>query len=162
MDFQTKTLGKWSKNHRNKCSHCAFRPILIGKHAHRKGNINHVRTWSQAISNNFSCLFRLKIAKIAKDKCAHCAMDIDYCFWWLSTAPLHRFTHCGYTPSERINFSAGHITRVVLVVKFRFGTVLLPTWRGVPTERRRPCDCTYWCIEWVCRSVGTLNLCDFC
>ena len=29
---------------------CPFRPILIGKHAHRKGNIKHVRSWSKAIS----------------------------------------------------------------------------------------------------------------
>ena len=26
----------------NACTHWAFRPILIGKHAHRKGNIKHV------------------------------------------------------------------------------------------------------------------------
>ena len=38
----------------------------------------------------------------------------------------------------------------------------LPMSRGVPTEQRKPCDCTYWCIERVCRSVGTLILCDFC
>ena len=25
-----------------------------------------------------------------KDKCSHCAMDLDYCFRWLSTAPSHR------------------------------------------------------------------------
>ena len=31
--------------------------------------------------------FREKIAKIAKDKCPHCAMDLDYCFRWLSMAP---------------------------------------------------------------------------
>ena len=67
-----------------------MRLVMIGKHAHRKGNIRHVRTWSQAISNNFSCLFRSKIAKIAKDKCSHCAMDLDYCFRWLSPAPSHR------------------------------------------------------------------------
>ena len=35
-------------------------------------------------------LFRSKIAKIAEDKCFHCAMDLDYCFRWLSTAPSHR------------------------------------------------------------------------
>ena len=34
--------------------------------------------------------FRSKIAKIAKDKCSHSAMDLDYCFRWLSTAPSHR------------------------------------------------------------------------
>ena len=37
-----------------------------------------------------SCLFRSKIAKIAKDKCTQCAMDLDYCFRGLSTAPSHR------------------------------------------------------------------------
>ena len=31
-----------------------------------------------------------KIAKIAKDKCFHCAMDLYYCFRWLLTAPSHR------------------------------------------------------------------------
>ena len=44
---------------------------LIGRHAHHKGNIKHVGTWSQAISSNFSC-----------------AMDLDYCLRWLLTAPL--------------------------------------------------------------------------
>ena len=64
-------MGKSSKTIENKCSHSAFRPTLIGKLAHRKGNIKHVRTWSQAISSNFSCLLRSKIAKIAKVKCTH-------------------------------------------------------------------------------------------
>ena len=36
--------------------------------------------------SNFSCPFRSKIAKVAKDKCSHCAMDLDYCFRWLLTA----------------------------------------------------------------------------
>ena len=31
-----------------------------------------------------------KIAKIAKGKCSHCAMDLDYCVRWLSTVPSHR------------------------------------------------------------------------
>ena len=70
-------VKKSSKYIENKCSHCALRLILIRKDAHSIGNI---RNWSQAISSNFSCLFRLKIAKIAKDKCSHCAMDLDYCF----------------------------------------------------------------------------------
>ena len=69
-----------SKSIENKYTHLALRPVLIGKHAHRTGNIKHVRTLSQAISSNFSCLFRSKIAKIAKDNCSHCAMDLDYCF----------------------------------------------------------------------------------
>ena len=74
-------VEKASKYIENKCSNWALRLILIGKDAHRKGkNIRHVRTLSQAISSNFSCLFRSKIAKIAKDKCSHCAMDLDYSF----------------------------------------------------------------------------------
>ena len=67
-----------------------MRLVLIGKHAHRNENIKHVRNWLQAISSNFSCLFTSQIAKIAKDKCSHCAMDLDYSFRWLSTAPSHR------------------------------------------------------------------------
>ena len=31
----------------------------------------------QVISDDF---FRLKIAKITKDKCSHCVMGLDYCF----------------------------------------------------------------------------------
>ena len=34
--------------------------------------------------------------------------------------------------------------------------------KAVPTEGRKPCDDRYRCIERVCRSVGTLILCDFC
>ena len=34
--------------------------------------------------------------------------------------------------------------------------------RGVPTEGRKPFDYRYRCIERVCRSVGTLILCDCC
>ena len=48
-----------------------------------KGNIKHVRTWSQAISSNFSCLFQSKIAKIAKDKCTHRST--------LSTLSMHQY-----------------------------------------------------------------------
>ena len=80
-------VEKSSKNIENKCSHGALRLVLIGKDAHQKGNIRHVRTWLQAISSNLSCLFRSKIAKIAKDKCSHCVMDLDYCFRWLLTVP---------------------------------------------------------------------------
>ena len=29
-------------------------------------------------------------------------------------------------------------------------------YRGVPTERRKPCNCRYRCIERACRSVGIL------
>ena len=64
--------------------------VLIEKHAHRKGNIRYVRNWSQAISSNCSCLFRSKIAKIAKGKCSHFVMDLNDCFRWLFMAPLHR------------------------------------------------------------------------
>ena len=34
--------------------------------------------------------FTSKIAKIAQDKCSHCAMALDYCFQLLSTTRLHR------------------------------------------------------------------------
>ena len=34
--------------------------------------------------------------------------------------------------------------------------------RGVPTEEHKPCDDRYRCIKRVCRSVGTLSLCNFC
>ena len=88
----------------NKCSHCALRLILIGKDTQRKGKIRHVRNWSQAISSNFSCLFRSKIAKIAKDKCSHCAMDLYYCFRWLSTAPSHKIITLWVHPF-RLNLS---------------------------------------------------------
>ena len=83
-------VEKSSKYIANECSHCALRLLLIGKDAHRKGNIKHVRNWSQAISSNFSCLLTSRIAKITKDKCFHCAMDLDYCFRLLSTVPWHR------------------------------------------------------------------------
>ena len=83
-------VEKSSEYIENKCCHWALQLILIGKDAHRKGNIKHVRTWFQAISSNFSRLFRSKIAKIAKDKCSHCVIVLDYCFRWLSTAPSHR------------------------------------------------------------------------
>ena len=86
--FRLKNKGnrcESSKSIENKCTHWALRLVLIGKHAQCKGNIKHVRTWSQAISSNFSCLFRSKIAKIAKDKCFYRAMDFDYCFQLLST-----------------------------------------------------------------------------
>ena len=64
--------------------------MLIGKHAYRKRNIRHVRYWSKAIASNFSCFLTSKIAKIAKDKCSHCAMALDYYFRCLSTAPSNR------------------------------------------------------------------------
>ena len=51
-------VEKSSKYIKNKCSHWALGLILIGKDARRKGNIKHVRTWLQAISSTFSCLFR--------------------------------------------------------------------------------------------------------
>ena len=58
-----------------------MRIVLIGKHANRKGNIRHVRYWSKAIASNFSLFFlHKKIAKIAMDKCSHCAMGLDYSF----------------------------------------------------------------------------------
>ena len=85
MVILDQNIREMVENNRN-----AFLIVLIGKHAHRKGNIKHARICLQAISSNFSCLFRLKIEKIAKDKCSHCMMDLDYCFRWLSMAPSHR------------------------------------------------------------------------
>ena len=35
--------------HRNKCTHCAMGLVLIGKHAHHKGNVRHVRYWSKVV-----------------------------------------------------------------------------------------------------------------
>ena len=42
------------------------------------------------VESYFSCFFTSKLAKIAKDKCSHCAMALDYSFRWLSTAPSQR------------------------------------------------------------------------
>ena len=42
---------------------------------------------SQVISVVF---FTSKIAKIAKDKCTHSAMALDYSFQWVSTGLSHR------------------------------------------------------------------------
>ena len=67
-----------SKSIENKCTHCVIQ-LKKGKNGHSKGNIKHVKNWLQAISSNFSCLFRSKIAKLTKDNCSHCAMDLDYC-----------------------------------------------------------------------------------
>ena len=88
-------MEKSSKTIESKCSHWAFRPILIGKLAHRKGNIKHVRTWSQAISSNFSSLFPSKRAKIAKNKCTHRSTNhFDASISTVVSLPLL----CGYTP----------------------------------------------------------------
>ena len=38
--------------------------------------------------------------------------------------------------------------------------VLISEMSGVPTERCKPCDCVYRCIERVSRSVGALLCCD--
>ena len=68
-----------------------MRLVLIGKHAHRKGNIRHVRYWSNSIASNFRFVFfTSKMAKIEKDKCSHCTMALDYSFHWLSTVLTHR------------------------------------------------------------------------
>ena len=56
----------------------AIQLVLIGKDAICKGNIRNVRNWSQAMERNFSRLFTSKIAKIAKDKCSHCVIALDY------------------------------------------------------------------------------------
>ena len=55
-----------------------------------KENTSHKRSWSKAIANNFSCFFTSKVVQIAKDKCTHCAMGLDYSFRSVSTAPSHR------------------------------------------------------------------------
>ena len=73
-------VEKSSKSIENACTHCALRLFLTVKHAHRKGNIRHVRNWSKAIARNVRVFFRSKIAKIAKDKSSHCAMVLDYSF----------------------------------------------------------------------------------
>ena len=62
----------------NRCTHCALQLFFIGKCAHLKGNIKHVRSWSKAIASNFSCFFTSELAKIAKDKCSHFVMALDY------------------------------------------------------------------------------------
>ena len=51
------------KSIENRCTLCALRLGLIGKHAHRKGNIRHVGNWSNVIASNYSCFFRSKIQK---------------------------------------------------------------------------------------------------
>ena len=83
----------------NGWTHFALRLFLIGKCAHRKGNIKHVWTWSKAISSNFSCLFRLKIAKVAKDKCTHGSTN-PFDASILTIARL--LPLCGYTPLRMI------------------------------------------------------------
>ena len=83
-------VEKSSKYMKNKCSHWALRLILIGK---------------DAISNDFSCLFRSEIAKITKDKGSHCEMDLDYCFRWLSTAPSHRIIALWVHPLKHTSLS---------------------------------------------------------
>ena len=45
-------VKKSSKSIENRCTHFALRLVLIGKHAHRKGNIRHVRNRSKAIASN--------------------------------------------------------------------------------------------------------------
>ena len=52
--------------------------------------------------------------------------------------------------------------RYYFPVMIQFSLIYTTVLRGVPTEGRKPCDYRYRCIERVCRSVGTLILCDFC
>ena len=56
-------VEKSSKSIENKCTNCAMQLVLIGKHAHHKGNIRHVRYWSKAIACNFSYFFHLENSK---------------------------------------------------------------------------------------------------
>ena len=79
----------------NGCTHCTLRLFFIEKCAHRKGNIKHVWTWSKGISSNFSCPFRSKIAKMAKDKCTH-RLTNPFDASISSIAGLT--SPCGYTP----------------------------------------------------------------
>ena len=51
---------------KNKCSHCAARLILIGKDAHQKGNIRHIKSCSKAIASHFSHFLYIKISKNRK------------------------------------------------------------------------------------------------
>ena len=85
---------KYRRNYRkplklikNRCTHSVLLLFVTGKCAHRKGNIEHVRSWPKAIASNFSCFFT---SKIAKDKCSHCAMALYYQFCCLPTAPSNR------------------------------------------------------------------------
>ena len=47
----------------NRCTYCAMRLVLIGKHAHHKGNIRYIRYWSKAIASNFSFYFYIENSK---------------------------------------------------------------------------------------------------
>ena len=102
----------------NGCTHWAFRPILIGKPAHCKGNIKHVWTWSQAISSNFSCLFRSKIAKITQDKCTHRSTNT-----FNASISTHRKSSllCGYTPIQY--YIGSRKVRICNMLRTTFGDI---------------------------------------
>ena len=59
-------VEKSSKSNENKCTHCAMRLVLIGKHAHSKGNIRHVRYSSKAIASLQLLIFYIKNRKNRK------------------------------------------------------------------------------------------------
>ena len=40
--------------------------------------LNMLDLGRKAIAGNFSCFFPSKLARIAKDKCSHCVMTLDY------------------------------------------------------------------------------------
>ena len=52
--------------------------------------LNMLDLGRKAIASNFLRFFCIENTKIAKDKCSHCAMALDYCFRWLLTAPSQR------------------------------------------------------------------------
>ena len=58
-------VKKSSKSSENKCTHCAMLLVLIGKHAHRKGNFRHVRYCSKDISLQL-LIFYIKNSKTRK------------------------------------------------------------------------------------------------
>ena len=82
-----------------------MRLVLIGKWAHGKGNIRHVRYWSKAIASILSWLFTSILPKFAKDKCSHCAMALDYCFRCLSAAPSNRIIALWVHPLRSCEYS---------------------------------------------------------
>ena len=50
-------------------------------------------------------LFLIENSKNHKDRCSHCAMDLDYCFRCLSTVPSHRIIALLVHPVRTSNLS---------------------------------------------------------
>ena len=75
---------------RNGSTHCALRLLFIGKCVHRKGNIKHVRCWSETFSVDSH-----RKSIIAKRRCSHSAMNrFDHSIMVIDRLP----SCCGYTP----------------------------------------------------------------